>query len=397
MSNFPNVIVVPGICGTQLSHFSTKGKRTVFWYSVDELTSLGPAGLQLAEDGRSPALGPNFQLVADGPVKLGIYQPLMKWLQDAGYNAVFYSYDWRRDLGAVALDLASFCRAIAAQPNFTVIAHSMGGLVAQLAYTIYTEQGDSVPWGSTVYVNTPQGGAHWASMVLNGLFDDGFVLNLLQQAYATKLLVLKPAFFLYSSLAAALGTAIGSWPSVYQILPSTQGHWEFLDPNAALALQAATYAAGPGGVQQQWLTRAAQVMIQLVAGYALPRPAELQICGIGISTPRAFNVGNSPQALSGYTFTDVGDGTVPRERAVLDFLPAQTLAPAAHNGLLTTDVLFDRLQAWITAHPSGSATIDNTPMPQQFVSAALPVKPIRTPYLISPGNMNQFNNPTQDP
>jgi pimeloyl-ACP methyl ester carboxylesterase len=152
-----DVVIVPGFGGTQLSYRGGFRGKTSYWYNPAVMGTSNPLAGALASDGVSPYPVLGKTLFADGPVNMGIYEPMITNLANNGHNPYFWAYDWR--LGAVQLGgmFASALRSLSLTRTFSVVAHSYGGLVAQLAYPTYTATPPPVTWAKTVYLGTPHG------------------------------------------------------------------------------------------------------------------------------------------------------------------------------------------------------------------------------------------------
>lgn len=373
-------VVVPGICGTQLSYSGGVGGKTALWLNKSLLAVLSPLSIALASDGVSPYPAIGKKLFPDGPVGLGIYEPLLTALGNNGLNAVFWGYDWRLGLQTTAAAFAAALPKLGLSNPFNVVAHSMGGLVAQLAYPLYVAAGNSPRWAGTYYLGTPQGGAHWASMCLNGVFTEGNWANLIALVFELGNVWLPGANLIYDSGALAIGTMLGSWPSLYQLLPSNIGPWAGLDPLAGQALSLANYAAGPGGVQQQWLTLAATVQAALVAGLAQPRPYERSYIGQGTNTPYAFTSSGSAQKLNGYSWTQLGDGSVAVARAQLPSSTYELFAGTAHNALPNSYTVTKSVAVDLASPPTADEnTTDYPTLKPPVVEAGPPTTPTQIP------------------
>jgi pimeloyl-ACP methyl ester carboxylesterase len=127
----PRVLILPGIMGSKLGGpmhpaDSKHRRRTsqVLW--IDPL--------QIAA-GRLTALTlPSAHPIKAMGVLLFSYAKLMLQLRIAGCDARFHAYDWRLGLGELGAKLAA--RVAADGRPVTVVAHSMGGLVARAAAKI---------------------------------------------------------------------------------------------------------------------------------------------------------------------------------------------------------------------------------------------------------------------
>ena len=116
------VYVVPGLMGSQLCLRRAPP-------APDDL--LWPDPTDISHGQLSLLTMPGAPVMASGPVLYG-YLPLKLALMAAGYTVRCFAYDWRRDIAESGAVLA---RQLATEParELSVIAHSMGGLVARIA------------------------------------------------------------------------------------------------------------------------------------------------------------------------------------------------------------------------------------------------------------------------
>jgi hypothetical protein len=388
-----NVVVVPGIMGTQLSYRGGFGGKTVLWANTNALIAQTPLAMALANDGSSPYPVVGKTLFPDGPVGLGVYEPLLTGLVNAGLTPTFWGYDWRLSLLTTAAQFAAQLPTLGMTSPFSVVAHSMGGLVAQLAYPMYKAAGGSATWAGTYYLGTPHGGSHWAPMCLNGVFSDFNFLNYLATAFDLAGVITGAAPLVYEAANLAIGTTIGSWPALYQLLPSSLGPWANLDVLAALTLQPIFYEKGPGGVQSQWLTLAANVLAQLNANLSTPRPFERSYIGTGFNTPASLVMGGNFQTTLGYNFSYQGDGAVLMSRGTLPSSDYEQFAGATHNGMLGSYGVVKSLSTDILSPPQSDTSVSDYPS-LKFAVAPLP-PPIPQPKSTTypSGNLTNANDP----
>jgi pimeloyl-ACP methyl ester carboxylesterase len=117
----PTVYVLPGLLGSKLG--ITRNQQTQLYW-LDPVT-LVPGKLTELAIGKRRSMRPQG-------VMLPGYIKLKLMLEIAGFNAVFYPYDWRRsarDLGKQFAEVLEDDRA----KEIMIVAHSMGGLVARVA------------------------------------------------------------------------------------------------------------------------------------------------------------------------------------------------------------------------------------------------------------------------
>lgn len=355
------VIVIPGFGGTTLSYRGGKGGSTPLWYDQTRILLNTPLSLALDTDGVKPFPLAGKTLFPAGPVNMGIYEPLVTAIANAGYTPIFWPYDWRLDPNATAAQLVAYLRGKTFTPPVSFVCHSFGGLIAQLAYPLFNVGAPPFTWSKTIYLGTPHGGAHWASAALNGIYFDGCELLMLAQLLDLVNLtfpIVQPAF---TAVARTLALTVGSWPALYCLLPNPFGYWQTFDPNAARGLAPAQYVNGPGGVQTKWLALATSTLQTLVANLALSRPPEVSIYGLDFATMAQFNTQTDPTVLTGYLFQLAGDGTVTETRATLPAGHSVGFKRTSHNGLCNTLGPLNEVIAALATTPSSDSILPNPP------------------------------------
>jgi pimeloyl-ACP methyl ester carboxylesterase len=318
-----------------------------------------PLAMALDSTGVNPYPVLGRSLLPGGPVDMGIYEPLMTGLANGGYNPTFWGYDWRLHIPTIAQRLATYLLSANLTNPFHVVAHSMGGLIAQLAYPIYAASSPANVWGKTVYLGTPHGGSYNAAAALAGSLVDGWPLTAMRAVYG--LVIPSPGSLntpVVTALKSALGIMLGSWPSLYQLLPNPGGPWAADDLDAADLLALALYAQTWGGQQAQWFTLAASVQRSLVTALSGPRATEIVFYGTQGVTLAGYNgQGENPAYQSSYQQGD-GDGTVPTHRAQLPVDSGSSdLQGIAHLDLPRSLVGIDAVLGALFATPSGSSTV----------------------------------------
>lgn len=387
-----NVVLIPGFGGTTLYYAGGRGGKTNYWYNPRALLSNNPLTGALASNGSAPYAVLGKQLYPNGPVDLGVYEPMLTALANGGYNAVFWGYDWRLTPLTNATLLVNFLASSAVASSFQIVCHSFGGLIAQLSYPPWLNAATGKTWKQTVYCGTPHGGSYWAAAALAGWFPDGSEL-----AVFAPLFKLEPPAahnikgLIVSALEEALANLIGSWPGIYTLLPNPLGSWASLDPNAAELTAQATYNNTWGGTQSQWFTLANTTFASLVANLTTPRPKETCIVGTGRLTLGGYKSDSVPVSnVKAYSSVD-GDGTVTTARATLpSFAVTVQLPGICHNALMTSGNGTAAVLAAI-ANPPAQSTIDPFTFAPQ-VPLPSPPLPVNLPTVVNP-----FANIKNDP
>jgi pimeloyl-ACP methyl ester carboxylesterase len=164
------VVFVPGTMGSVLS---TPGGEEVW----------PPTPVEIATGYKRKAKLLQTDLVVGDIVRevacVDIYEPMVKTLNALGFKEtgagdrlLLFPYDWRRDLEGIADQLAARLDTIpGAVAAITIVAHSMGGLVARLM--LETGKFDAKPWFGKIKafmtVGTPHLGAPLALARILGL------------------------------------------------------------------------------------------------------------------------------------------------------------------------------------------------------------------------------------
>jgi pimeloyl-ACP methyl ester carboxylesterase len=157
----PPVVLVPGIMGSEL----LKPDGTRAWLNVGNAFGTHELGLPptLPPESSRDSLVPGGLLGVDTilPRLFGFteYIDLVELLHDAGFarggdedgSFHVFSYDWRRDLVEAARALGAFLDDLGGNreghPGFTLLGHSMGGLVTRY----YLRYGDAGPGGPVTW------------------------------------------------------------------------------------------------------------------------------------------------------------------------------------------------------------------------------------------------------
>lgn len=230
----------------------------------------------------------------------GVYQPLIDQLADIGYSETgagarlhVLAYDWRLDLELMSDQFAKKLAEISKTgvTSITIVAHSMGGLIARLALESGKHDGEA--WfpkvKSFISVGTPHLGAPLALARILGM-DSSLGIS-------------GPDF---REIAADR-----RYPSGYQLLPPpgegicwditslTLQPMNIYDPAVATKL----------GLDPVLLARAKFVHDTLRAGKAPPQTRYFYFAGTGHKTATRVNVGTNGRQIT--WSDDGGDGTVP--------------------------------------------------------------------------------------
>ncbi|MDV7143987.1 DNA/RNA non-specific endonuclease [Tropicimonas sp. TH_r6] len=302
------VFVLPGIMGSKLA-VKKGGDHNLVWF---EPTSL--------------ALGHVSQLkyrpADDGVIPAGVfwsaYGRLRLRLATKGYDVRFVSFDWRRptdELGEIAH------RQIAADgdSNITVIAHSMGGLLAR---HIAARDKDTRQIDRVITIGTPNGGSYSPVMVFRNAHTLVAQLGRLDQSHTAEEIV---------------RDVLRGFPGLVEMMPDpelrpTENFFDHVNwPDSKMRPLAAVLDAA------------------LEARRKLPPPDDRfhQIIGIGERTP--VSTRTDGKSLS-FLYSLDGDGTVPRDLAEIDGLP-KTFVEDSHGGMLSNKAVYTAVLSLLQGKP----------------------------------------------
>jgi pimeloyl-ACP methyl ester carboxylesterase len=206
------------------------------------------------------------------------YLGLKLRLQAAGFDVCLYDFDWRQDLQTVAAQLAARVRAEAGRP-VSLVAHSMGGLVARAALALPGLEHVQ----RLVALGAPFTGSFAVVQALRGSYPVVRRLAAMDQHHDAETLARE---------------VFSSFPSLYQMLP-IEGRLTQLD----LFDTASWPQSGPG--PQPDLLQASRSFGAIAAA---PDPRCVAIAG----TRQRTVTGLSRQERQfSYQISSLGDGTVP--------------------------------------------------------------------------------------
>ncbi|HEY6908186.1 MAG TPA: CHAT domain-containing protein [Myxococcales bacterium] len=287
----PRVLILPGIMGSTLER---RGRlfSDVLW--INPLAILAGRLTELALDGRPAAVGPR------GVVLLA-YLKLKLRLKISGFDADFFPYDWRRSLKDAGKSLADAIRDDDAG-EVSLVAHSMGGLVARAALAAAGKKVRRL-----VMLGTPNYGSFAPAQVIRGTYDVVQKLALADQVHdAARLCEL----------------VFNTFPGLYEMLPAPEkfSGIDLYDP-------AAWPKAGPGP-RANLLSGVKAVVDELA-------PADERfylVAGVNQDTVVGLHVKDAEFC---YDVSPDGDGTVPLSFARLAGIPeAQTYYVEEGHGSL---------------------------------------------------------------
>lgn len=377
------VVIVPGFMGSQLRKAGDPSAAGLVWYRPHTLLAGAYNLMQLDAAGTGPGpLAGGVRLEAsDRKIQPGPWVAVENAVTEAGFEPVFWPYDWRLDIRTTAAALATFLAELSAVSPFYVLAYSMGGLLARLAYGSYLAQANAARWLRTVYVATPQFGSEEAAQYLARPFQNTSMLGI----YGTGLLGYLPGIVnqsLLNFLNGKAGPVVASWPSIYQCLPDISTGWIDTRPLDPQLYQVGTYVGSNPSVNPNHLNTALTTRQAINATLAAPRPAERTVIGRGIQTPDALTNAANVADDGGYRLAD-GDGTVTGLRAGLPAVDeVLTLNPGEHVDLMGDGRLLTRMRPLLVdddVPPQVVSTIETPPVVEITPGALIIVPPKGAP------------------
>jgi len=273
----PRVLIIPGIMGSRLGGSNRRGAKTgsrsVLWIDPIRIGAGRLTDLKL----------PSAKSIRPMGVLLFSYARLKLQLDIAGFDAMFFPYDWRRGIDELGAALASTIAA-GGKPVM-LIAHSMGGLIARVA----TKRLPKRSVRKLILLGTPNRGSYAPVQALRGTYPFVRKLARLDLRHTPEQLAQR---------------VFCTFPGIYQLLPPPgpgskidlldSGRWPRVGPKPDATL----------------LARVAAVRALLAA----PDARMMHIVGVNRETVVAVR-----RTATGfeYSLSANGDGTVPVAMASL--------------------------------------------------------------------------------
>src|SRR5436309_11736539 len=276
----PRVLILPGIMGSTLAKKGLLGIEDILWINPVEI-ALGKLTSLKLNGAASPYHAAGALLLA--------YLKLKLRLRINGFDADFFPYDWRRSLEDLGTDLANKIRQEPAS-QVSLVAHSMGGLVARMALP---EAGETVT--RLIMLGTPNYGSFAPVQVIRATYDVVQKIAKLDLRHSAEELS---------------GEVFNTFPGLYQMLPSA-------DTLSAIDLYKADAWPAEGPQPRADLLG----KVKAVVGRLAPADSRFfLIAGINRDTVVGVRMNAGEFA---YDVSPDGDGTVPLAFAQLINIPPQ--------------------------------------------------------------------------
>lgn len=303
-----NVILLPGIMGSTLMAVDKNGGESSVWLSLMSLAFGGLSRLELSPDGKT---NKNGETIKPPSIFAGLFRGVMFNYYSLALEALQaepFSYDWRLDVRASARQLANFIRQKFFGQEVSLVAHSMGGLVARSFIFQYPDLWETMK-GRMIMLGTPNRGSFDAVQALIG---ENRTIKKLDR-------------FDIRNDKESLMRVFHSFPGLYHLLPGKD--------NCAEVYQRATwnnYATINFETHLQDVERLHQ---ELTAPATIDPKRMFYIAGTGFET--TIGLKSITDGQFNFETTPDGDGTVSHKLGLLDGITTFYDKENEHSDLLT--------------------------------------------------------------
>jgi hypothetical protein len=313
------VLVVPGMMGSRLCVTARRGaslRSAVLWIDPARI------GAGRLED----LVLPSGKSVRARGVLLPSYAKLKLELAIQGFDARFFSYDWRLGIEEIGGTLAV---AISATRPAAVIAHSMGALAARIAARRLPRRGIR----RLILLGAPNRGSYAPVLALRGVYPFVQKLSRLDLKHSP------------DELSARI---FSTFPGLYQMLPTLEHSdldFDILDPEC-------WPSSGP---------RPDPCLLARVAAAraAMSDPDDRMVQIVGVNRETVVNLRRAAHGFE-YASTANGDGTVPVSMALLPGLETY-YADELHGNLTSNSTIIGALVELIREGRTGTLGREFTP------------------------------------
>jgi pimeloyl-ACP methyl ester carboxylesterase len=341
------VVVIPGFMSSALQFEKSFFGNRLVWFSQAQLALDGPDPLQLDDQGEGPGPLADGALETAGIAAGSRIGAVIDRLTALGDSPQLFTYDWRKSIVRNADVLADVLKRTIGNKPFYVVAHSMGGLLARLAYPAYVAAFPRANWRRTIYLGTPHGGSYAATSALavnigtgNWAYTLATKVGSLLRGGALKL-VFQP------SMHDRLATVLASWPGLLELMPTPLAPFNQLDPLLPPVYTVAKWNGANQYVTQGKLDAAAATQLALSNQAASTQPPGVDVISDDFDTPDQLQDNGPLTDPATYKVEPFGDVQVAKDRGSLPGNQVLTVTgkhqdlPAQADFLAALDSLLD--------------------------------------------------------
>lgn len=344
--------VIPGLGGTSLGTSAATADDTWVSYTAFAFGAIGR--MRLAPDGVSPG-PPDGVRMYPGYLLPDYYghclSSLTAQLTPLGYTVTPYPYDWRLDARTSGAALATAIQSSSSAGSpCVIVAHSFGGLVARVAWSLLFGLGKSALVRRIITLGSPHWGSYGVVRFWSGDSDQLYQVYYLSTASSILLATVSPLIAGRAWSVTDIESLGSTWPSLYQTLPSLLAPDAGTDP-----LRSSIYNGfwPPNrSVSASRLADAVATWQPLMAGASTQPPPGIMTTVAGSGLPTVDHlILNAPLGNPGiYSASDTGDGTVTTSASILS-TATQIQVVGAHGNLPNQTASSGQLAQWITSPP----------------------------------------------
>ncbi len=311
-----NVVILPGIMGSELTLADNTQSQWLVWFHMFHIYRGWLEKLQLDEAGRDE-LDRDYRAFPTN-VWNKYYGEIVLHLS-RNWKARAFWYDWRKSLSSASFDLAHFIHREFHGEDVTLVAHSMGGLVAR---TLLLDQTNRKLVKRLIMLGTPNYGSFEVPQIFTGI--QGTVKSLITLAGGL-------TGFFSSSPKTEMLELLDSFPGVYQLMPWPEKVSANQKPLVKKLYDPTSYFPVNPTVSSRHLQNALNHHQELNKK-VIDAKKLIYIAGYGERTFDGIRNENKLDETAGYRLTRLGDGSVPHSLGLLPNVPSYFL-PCKHVDL----------------------------------------------------------------
>lgn len=344
-------IVIPGLLGSQLSFKNALSRDTVYWIDRVLIARDGFLPMALDVDGKKPFPGKGLKLTPDD--FFGDFYGALRNRLKAGLPAEWkkqaFVYDFRLNPALAAAELSSAILQQQGNGNrFYLVGHSLGGLVAKLAWSNLKDQGKESLVKRIVTLGSPHYGSYSVSEAYNlrdsttndlarlsGMLSLSGLANRATQEYRTRVKddVLR---------------TINTWPSIYALMPMSGSLQQQYDPDVSKWYVTENLPSDLW-IDRDWMSWTQNTFQTTYHNTLSLPPREVLKCvaGTGHTTIQSLQDPAKLTNFQGYNFSDEGDGVVACWSA-LGMSTNRETVKCEHALLPQNPVILEKIIGWLT-------------------------------------------------